>query len=90
MKGNYNQIFSEILINFKCYQCQRGSTCLQNEDDILLYFSIKDCIPIRTDVLSNVEDMDSIFRCDHRQNLKYNKLTQSLIIPLKLNKFEEK
>ena len=29
---------TEILINFNCYQCNSGSTCLQNDDDIFFIF----------------------------------------------------
>ena len=81
---------TEILINFNCNLCKHGSSCMQNEEEIHLFFSINDCVPIRKEILSNLQNMDNIFRCDHRVDLKNNKLTQSLKTPLELNKFEGK
>ena len=80
---------TEILINFKCNLCKHGSTCMENHDEILLFFSIKDCVPIKIETLSDGQNMDNIFRCDHRVDLKNNKLTQSLKLPILLSKLDK-
>ena len=81
---------TEVLIQFNCFECKYGKTCLENLDEILLLFTINNCVPIRTEVVFDLINMDNIFRYNHRQNLYNNKLTQSLQIPVKLNEIDKK